>query len=94
MELGNALVRHNHRALFLQWVERVRTDQSISYIAASEDWLARGLALFARRPDKESSLIDCISFEIMKQRRLSEALTADHHFVQAGFRALLRESAT
>jgi uncharacterized protein len=92
LELGNALVRRNHRPLFLQWVERVRTDGSITYVAASEDWLERGLALFARRPDKEWSLIDCISFEIMKKRKLREALTTDHHFVQAGFKALLRES--
>jgi predicted nucleic acid-binding protein len=28
----------------------------------------------------------------MKQRKIREALTADHHFVQAGFKALLRES--
>ena len=91
LELGNALVRQQHRPLFLQWVERIRTDGSISYMAASQGLLERGLALFARRPDKEWSLIDCISFEIMKQRKLREALTADHHFVQAGFKALLRE---
>ncbi len=91
LELGNALVRANHRPLFLQWVQRVRTDASISYLAGSEKLLARGLALFARRADKEWSLTDCVSFEVMKQRKLSEALTADHHFAQAGFKALLRE---
>jgi predicted nucleic acid-binding protein len=92
LELGNSLVRRQHRPLFIQWVERVRTDASISYITASPDWLKRGLDLFARRPDKEWSLIDCISFEVMKQRKLKEALSADHHFAQAGFKALLRES--
>ena len=30
-------------------------------------------------------------FLIMRQERVSEALTADVHFVQAGFRALMRE---
>jgi hypothetical protein len=38
------------------------------------DWLGRGLALFARRADKEWSLIDCISFEIMKQRKIRDAV--------------------
>ena len=39
-----------------------------------------------------SSLTDCISFVVMKQYDLHEALTADHHFEQAGFRALLSHS--
>jgi hypothetical protein len=43
--------------------------------------------------DKEWSLVDCISFAVMKQRKIKEALTADHHFVQAGFRAILKLSA-
>jgi uncharacterized protein len=94
LELGNALVRKAHRSLFLNWVERVKTDKSIMFLAASRPLVARGLSLFARRPDKEWSLIDCISFEIMKQHKVETALTSDHHFVQAGFRALLRESAS
>jgi len=48
---------------------------------------------FAARPDTEWSLVDCLSFVVMKQRRLTQALTTDHHFAQAGFRALLREDA-
>ena len=50
----------------------------------------QGITLFANRPDKEWSLVDCISFVVMKQKHLKEALSADHHFVQAGFVALLR----
>jgi len=50
-----------------------------------------GLELYARRPDKSWSLTDCISFVVMTDRGLTEALTGDHHFEQAGFRALLRE---
>jgi predicted nucleic acid-binding protein len=46
--------------------------------------------LFAARPDKDWSLVDCISFVVMKQRRLKDALTTDRHFEQAGFRALRR----
>ena len=43
------------------------------------------------RPDKEWGLTDCASFLIMKEKGIVEALTHDHHFVQAGFQALLRE---
>jgi len=49
-----------------------------------------GLALFDSRRDKAWSLTDCISFVIMWRDGLDEALTSDHHFEQAGFRALLR----
>jgi predicted nucleic acid-binding protein len=46
--------------------------------------------LFAARSDKEWSLTDCISFVLMQQEQISEALTADHHFEQAGYLALLK----
>jgi predicted nucleic acid-binding protein len=51
--------------------------------------LQRGLHLFAGRPDKNWSLTDCISFVVMQDEGLIEALTADAHFEQAGFKALL-----
>jgi len=50
----------------------------------------RGVTLYASRPDKQWSLTDCISFEIMRERGVTEALTGDHHFEQAGFMALLK----
>ena len=40
---------------------------------------------------KEWGLIGCASFVVMTERGLTKALTADEHFRQAGFRALLRE---
>jgi predicted nucleic acid-binding protein len=49
-----------------------------------------GLSLFSRRTDKEWSLTDCISFAVMQQRNITDALTTDHHFKQAGYTALLR----
>lgn len=41
--------------------------------------------LYKERPDKLWSFTDCLSFVIMKERRITEAFTSDHHFVQAGF---------
>jgi predicted nucleic acid-binding protein len=46
--------------------------------------------LYHLRPDKQWSLTDCISFLVMSEEGITEALTADHHFEQAGFVALLK----
>ncbi len=49
--------------------------------------------LYAARSDKDWGLTDCASFRIMASERISEALTHDRHFAQAGFRPLLRSEA-
>jgi len=51
--------------------------------------LGRGVKLFRSRADKNWPLTDCISFVVMEHQGLSEALTADRHFEQAGYKALL-----
>ena len=58
----------------------------------SEALLQQGLALYRARPDKDWGLTDCVSFVLMKQEGITEALTADVHFRQAGFTALLLET--
>ena len=49
-----------------------------------------GFDLYESRLDKDWSLTDCVSFVVMRQHYLSEALTADHHFEQAGFQAVFK----
>ena len=39
--------------------------------------------------DKECGLTDCVSFVVMQERNLTQALTTDRHFGQAGFADLL-----
>jgi uncharacterized protein len=54
--------------------------------------LSGALTLYEARADKLWGLTDCISFVVMQRRGLTEALTSDRHFHQAGFRALLLEA--
>jgi uncharacterized protein len=90
VELGSMFANVRGRRHFVPFVEHLLADGGTLFIPASRSLLRRGMALFASRPDKEWSLVDCISFVVMKERRLTDALTTDHHFVQAGFNALLR----
>lgn len=50
----------------------------------------RTRSFYAARPDKSWSLTDCMSFIVMQDRGITEALTADRHFEQAGFTILLK----
>jgi predicted nucleic acid-binding protein len=55
------------------------------------EWQSVRREYYRARADKAWSLTDCISFVVMSEHGLSEALTADVHFEQASFRALLRD---
>jgi len=89
LELGNGFHLLKDRVLFWEFVGELRSDPNATLIPASSDLLRAGLELYGKRLDKEWSLTDCISFVVMERHDVTEALTADHHFVQAGFQALL-----
>ncbi len=77
------------------WVEAfyqtLQTDQRLRIVTAQPSQWERGLALYFQRPDKNWSLTDCISFAVMNDEGLTDALTGDRHFKQAGFTVLLSE---
>jgi predicted nucleic acid-binding protein len=90
LELGNACCSADDHGDFLALVQGMRTSPRITVVPLHSHLMERGIRLMARRPDKNWSLTDCISFTVMDDIGISEALTADHHFEQAGFRALLK----
>lgn len=89
LEIGNALARARYRAAAVELLGSMVEDPKIEIVPASEVFCARAHDLFKSRPDKEWGLTDCLSFVVMQVRGITEALTADGHFEQAGFRALL-----
>ena len=70
--------------------DAIINDASFHIVPASTELLTRGIQFYRERPDKEWSLTDCISFVVMAEKGLSEALTGDRHFEQAGFKPLLK----
>ena len=89
MELADALCKHQHRDEVLALWSVVETDPAFQLVSVTSELIQRGKKLYRERRDKEWPLTDCISFVVMQEQGLSEALTADHHFEQAGFKALL-----
>jgi hypothetical protein len=90
VELADALARPPNRSKFMVLYRLLQTKTDLTIVPLSRSLLEQGLALYEQRVDKEWSLTDCISFIVMKQASITEALTGDRHFEQAGFTALLK----
>jgi uncharacterized protein len=90
VEVADAFARPPNRGRFIDFYRMLPLMPDIVIVPADRGLLQEGFALYAKRPDKNWSLTDCISFAVMAREGLTEALTADHHFEQAGFVALLK----
>ncbi len=92
LEVGNALSKRRLRHKAVQLLTLVEQDSTIEVIPLSDDLYTRALTLFKNRPDQEWGLVDCVSYVVMQDQGITQALSADKHFQQMGFRALLCES--
>ena len=89
-ELADGLARSTQRSVFTRVISSFRAVAVNVIVAPSDELFQEGIKLYDERRDKQWSLTDCISFVVMKQRGINDALTGDHHFEQAGFTALLK----
>lgn len=89
LEVADALADPASRHFVAPFIREFAKDSKVKIVPAASGWFERGLQLYEQRPDKDWPLTDCISFVVMTEEKLSEALTGDHHFEQAGFKALL-----
>jgi uncharacterized protein len=90
VEVANAVSASQRRASFTGLLHFLRGHSRVVITPLDPSALEKGIDLYAQRSDKEWSLTDCISFVAMKEYNVTAALTSDHHFEQAGFKALLR----
>ncbi len=75
----------------IQTVKSLSDNPNVEVVPQTSRQFRRASDRYGSAVDKEWGITDCSSFDIMEEKRISEALTYDHHFEQAGFRALLRD---
>jgi predicted nucleic acid-binding protein len=85
MEVGDALGQPQNRPRFARLLELLREQADVEIVTANTLWFWRGCEFHARHADKERSLTDCIFF-VLRERKITEAVTTDCRFEQAGFR--------
>lgn len=78
------------RSAAVSAVETIRKQPSIIVVPQTPEQFAIAFDRYKQSADKNWSLTDCASFQIMEAEGITAALTHDHHFIQAGFEALLR----
>lgn len=89
LEIGAALSKLDIRADGATLIRSLLNDTSVQVLPSDAQRMDKALRLFEQRPDKEWSLCDCTSFVVMQEMGITQALSTDHHFDQAGFTALL-----
>jgi predicted nucleic acid-binding protein len=78
------------RSDIISFVDAIKTASYVEFIHVDESLDQTAWQLLKNRQDKDWSLVACVSFVIMQNRSISEALTTDHHFEQAGLIRLLK----
>jgi uncharacterized protein len=90
VELADGLAKPKWRSTFVAIYDELSASPHVQIVTGSHELLRAGLQLYRARHDKAWSLTDCTSFVVMEQEGITEALTGDQHFEQAGFTALLK----
>jgi uncharacterized protein len=88
IEFGNALARVQLRERASATLRLIETRPQFEIVHVTREIYDRARSLYSTRLDKAWGMTDCISFEVMRERKIRQALTADAHFAQAGFECM------
>lgn len=89
LEIGNALSR-NFRRESVDIIEDFLTSDDVQVIHLHPPLFRNAFDLYKSRSDKTWGLIDCVSFVVMNELGIIDALSTDKHFEQAGFNILIK----
>jgi uncharacterized protein len=84
IEIGNALSRMD-RGAAVQVISDLRESPGVTLVNLTPELFESAFDLYRHHADKQWSLVDCVSFVVMRLLGLTTALAFDQHFVQAGF---------
>lgn len=84
LEIGNALARGFKRQA-IEIISHFIESEEVEIVLHNAQIFEKAFSLYKKYDDKEWSLVDCISFVVMRERGIKHALTFDNHFQQAGF---------
>ncbi len=84
LEIGNALAK-NFKRQAVEIFDYFYTAKQVRIVHLTPALLRRGFDLYRTYHDKTWGLVDCISFVVMREMGITEVLTLDRHFAQAGF---------
>ena len=87
LEIGNALAK-DFRKEGVEVIRVLRSGKNTEVIEIDGELFEKGLEIYEKYEDKEWGLVDCISFVALWERGISEVLTFDRDFEQAGFAIL------
>lgn len=90
LELADALCSVSSRQNTVKFICDLGLVKSLKIVALNDELFFAGMTLYQSRDDKDWGLTDCISFVIMQREGITEALTTDKHFEQAGFTRLIK----
>lgn len=90
LEFADAFSLSSAKPFAIEAIKRIHRLPMFLVIGFDSAVCQAGFDLYESRLDKDWSLTDCVSMTVMTQQGLSEALTADRHFEQAGFRAVFK----
>ena len=90
VEIANALCRVPYRETAVKLINFIEMTANIKIVEIDKRIFKEAWRVYSTYLDKDWSLTDCTSFEVMRERRITEAFTTDKHFEQAGFNILIK----
>lgn len=91
LEVGNALAR-NFRAQAAEIIADFLTSDEVEVVNLDAALFQKAFEIYRMHEDKAWGMTDCVSFVVMRERGVIDALTRDKDFHQAGFNPLMRDS--
>jgi predicted nucleic acid-binding protein len=66
----------------------IRNESAIEIITPDKQALDLAWEIFVKYDDQNFSFVDCISFAVMRQMKITRAFTFDNHFTTMGFQII------